>query len=227
MTKTQGKATDMEKQNQGGMYTISTTNHKLGCDGTDLIDTARKAVQHLATLCEDDGKGRLFGHFRIKEELGKAGFKTGIPHLVLFLQFAGLVRKLGKDGNCSLYRYQVLDPTFFDCLVSAESVKATLSMMHKRKEMQRRLVSLQKQVSSLESKLQERAEMSTTATFDEATEQLLTQMAELAALVEELRNEKISLADEIVQLKQKLSEQPSVDPAAIAAQMVARAKEAL
>jgi len=216
MTKT--KQTTKPADEIGLEFSIATTNPKMGCDGSNLLETARAAVTHLATLCKQNSKGRCTGVFAITKTLEDVGFQTSMPHFVLFLQQLGVVKKLGKSGM-SLYKFMVIDPDFFDLMVSQESVDLALKQMAKRRKELASTLALRKQVEVLEKALQEER-----LKRSESTPGSLEQLAEVVALLEGCREELKASQVQAELLQKELHDRTSVDPSAVAAQLVARAR---
>ncbi len=201
---------------------ILTVNPATG-KGDDLIATARAAVTHLHSLCEQDDCGRYTGRFAIQKTLEDAGFTTSVPYFILFLNFMGLVRKLNKDGSeqrGSQYRYLVLDPTFFDLLVTEESVCAVLKHMGERLELQRTCNALEKQLE----KLKENAETSST-TNDDDIAKMNENLAEVIAEVERLKVENAEKDARISELEAELRANPKVNPKTVSEELMARFKQ--
>lgn len=201
-------------------YTISTINPETGkCD--DIIATARAAVTHLHSLCEQDGEGRYIGRFPIQKALEDAGFTVSLPHFILFLNFMGLARKLKKDGSPkgeALYQYLVFDPTFFDLLVTDDSVYAVLKYMNERMELQKANQAMQKRLEKLEG-------ASASAVRDDDISQMNENLAEVIAEVERLTGENAEKDARISALEAKLKETTKVDPKAVSAQLMAKFKK--
>ncbi len=182
-------------ENNSAHYPLSTINPETG-RSDDIIATARAAVKFLQTLCEQDDAGRYIGRFAINKELENAGFETNLPRFVLFLNQLGLVRKLNKAGgeNGKIFRYLLLDPTFFDLIVTRESVEAVLKCLEDR-------LSLQRKNHFLKRKLE-----TSNPTLDVEVNQLNENLAEVVVEVERLKQENHRLNDEVSDLKKEISE---------------------
>jgi len=203
-------------------YTISTINPKTG-KGDDLIATARAAVTCLHALCEQDEVGRYLGRFSIQKTLEDAGFKVGVAHLVLFLNFMGLVRKLNKDGSKKsepMYQYLVLDPACFDLIVMEESVCAVLKHMNERMELQRSNTVLQKRLDKLKE-----ATASSSAVNEDDINRMNENLAEVIAEVERLKDAHVEKDEKISLLEAKLAATSKVDPKSVSAELMARFKQ--
>ena len=198
-------------------YTISTINPETD-KSDDLIATARAAVNHLHTLCEQDEAGRYIGRFPIQKALEKAGFKTGVPHFVLFLNFMGLVRKLKRDGNKKgEYQYLVFDPTFFDLIVTDESVNVVLKQMRERNELQITNQAMRKRLEKLEE--------ASAPTVNDDLSQMNENLAEVIAEVERLKDEGALKDTRILTLETELQATTKFDPKAVSAELMAKFKE--
>lgn len=201
-------------------YTISTINPETG-KGDDIIATARAAVTYLHTLCEQDGTGRYIGRFPIEKTLEEAGFTVGTSHFILFLNFMGLVRKLNKDGSPkgeAQYQYLVLDPTFFDLLVTEGSVCAVLKHMKERLELQKANQTMQKRLEKLDG-------ASASAVSDDDISQMNENLAEVIAEVERLTGENAEKDARISALEAELQATTKVDPKAVSAELMAKFKQ--
>jgi len=206
----------MEKKSN---LTISTVNPETQ-KSDDLIATARVAVKHLITLCKQDELGRYTGQFPIQKSLEEAGFHVGLPQFVLFLKFMGLVRKLtksknGAGGNC--YTFLVVDPTFFDRLVTEESVRTVLKQMYERLEAQRMNIEYQRQIADLKNQLATQQPSN-----EEALAQLNVHLAEVIAEVERLQGENEEKTVKISALEAELKTVSKVDPKKVADELMAR-----
>ena len=214
---------NMGKKIRYNINTIGTVNPETG-KKDDLVATAKSAVTHLATLCKQDDEGRYIGNFPITSELEKVGFIGSMPHFVMFLSYMGLARRYtvsgGKKGE-SPHRYLVLDPTFFDLLVTEETVQSVLKMMAERYSKQREVADLKKQLEKTSVSNQENdAEVPSSS----ESEEILAQMAEMVVLVERLREEKGAVIAELEQAKKQLNDRPTLDAKAVAASLLAQAR---
>lgn len=201
-------------------YPISTINPATGMSD-DIIATSRVAVDYLHTLCEQDEAGRYIGRFSIQKTLEEAGFTIGVPHFVLFLNFMGLVRKLNKDGcrkSESQYQYLVLDPTFFDLLVTEESIYSVLKYMSERHELQKENQAMRKRLEKLE-------RASASIVSDDDISQMNNNLAEVIAEVERLKGENTVKDARISALEAELQATSKVDPKAVSVELMARFKQ--
>ena len=207
----------MEKKST---LTISTVNPATK-RSDDLIATARAAVQHLITLCKQDELGRYIGQFPIHKSLEEAGFQVGLPQFILFLNFMGLVRKLtksknGAGGNC--YTFLVVDPTFFDLLVTEESVRTVLKQMYERLEVQRMNIEYQRQIADLK-------KVAPQPSNEEALALLNEHLAEVITEVERLQGENDEKAVQISALKAELKSVSKVDHKQVTDELMARFRQ--
>lgn len=197
------------------LYSITTLNPETG-SGDDLVATSRAAVKHLTTLCTERGDWH-YGRFGINSVLKEAGFVPMTAHLVLFLNFIGVVcktEKEGGEGGSLMYRYGVIDPTYFDVFATPERVKVVLKLMAERQ-------ALQKGVNTLGKKLEAKKGKSKMSDADVA--EINEGLAEVVAEVERLRGEIVSKDARIADLEQQLKATPKADAKDIARELVARA----
>ncbi|KKS28905.1 MAG: hypothetical protein UU89_C0025G0019 [Parcubacteria group bacterium GW2011_GWC2_42_11] len=205
----------MEKKSA---LTISTVNPETQ-KSDDLIATARAAVRHLSTLCTKDEFGRFTGRFQIHKSLEEAGFHVGLPQFILFLKFMGLVRKLTKDGNGTCYKFLVVDPTFFDLLVTEESVSAVLKQMYERLEVQRLCNDYQRRIANLEEQLKRQP------SNEEYLGTLNEHLAEVIAQVEHLSAENSEKTAKISELEAELKCTTKVDAKQVTDELMARFRQ--
>lgn len=219
-------------------YLISTINPETG-KSDDLIATARVATKLLHAKGQVDSDGRCLAVISPEKILSEAGFTTSVPHLIIFLDRIGLVRKLNKVVDT--YRYLVLDPDFFDLIVTPESVTAVLKQMQERRQLQwdssalkklrhpetGELTGLRARIAELESELAMLKAKSLEAQTSESVfgGPTLEQLAEAAVIVEDLvkerdkalsevgalRNLTESLQEQVADLERKLKEQSTAD----------------
>lgn len=193
---------------KASVYAIGTVNPKTG-RSDDLVETARHAVEILVTKCKEDSCGRYIGVFSITKTLEDAGFKTSVAHFVLFLKNIGLARKLKSGGGgrtTSKYKYLVLDPKYFDLLVTEESVNSVLKQMKKHQDLQKSIIKINKGKS--------------TKTYnglkDEDFDAINQDLAKVVVRVQELEEENRKLQEECAILKN----QPKASPRDVARELL-------
>ena len=217
-------------------YQISTVNPETG-QSDDLIATARAATMLLHSKGTINASGQCFAFVSPDRVLKEAGFTCGIAHFILFLDRMGLARKLTRTGSAGLYCYQIMDPVFFDVLVSPESVMAVLRQMQERRYLQMAVLRLKRILNQksvhLRTSLSPGAEVTTAPQIVERVVETgvsLEQLAEAVARVEDLKAQNEVMAAEVAKVhadKQRLEEEVvklkvKSDAAAIAAAMIAQ-----
>lgn len=204
-----------------GIYAVATVNPKTD-SSDDLIATLRAGVETLYSLTTDRSHG--YGQIRISAEkaLREAGFEVSMSHFQLLLGELCLVQNLGKeggkraDGTANTCQYQVIDPVFFDVMVSEQSVMAALRRLQDRKELNGKIQVLTSEVKSLkEVNFHQLAKAEGEATDSGVT---LEQLAEAVVEVDELSSEVESLRTQVASLTAELAEKSS--PAATAAALM-------
>jgi len=206
-----------ETNKENGVYTISTQNPDTG-RSDDLLSTVRAAHVYLYGCAENVGASRV-GQFSLERKLKEGGFSPATAHFMLLLYQLGIVAKVKRvekvTRGTSCWEYLIAPFVYADTMITQARLDAALDDMYERKILQRTSVKFKKlQGVGLETSISKEAGDGVT----------LEQLAEAVAITEDWQLRHDALQEKLEACQKELAAAKIIDPAAVAEELLKKAR---